>query len=565
MDRVTSAVRALRRIHVHAPAAGSVRVVVRTRRTPIKVTPIAARRELAGRGDWVAEFVVEVGDHYSVVVDDGPPLLDPNCRDVVMTAEGSRSVVREPWPRHPQGAPLASPPVVYELHVRGLGRTFRGCIQHLDRIAATGANVLELMPVHPFDRTDNYWGYMPMVWGAVHRAYASEPDRAAEELADLVTAAHERGMHVWIDVVFNHTGEGDPSLPTHSLRGLDDANAYRRDANGRYTNDSGCGNDINPADPNVRRLVLEALDRYADLGVDGFRFDLASLLTRDGGELVRQIDEWGRGRGVALIAEPWDMGSYEVGSPVWPAGWLQWNDRFRDDVRGFLRGESGLVHAICQRVQGSPDLFADGAATSLNFVSAHDGLTMHDLTAITDDRHRSWDCGPALRMQQLKNFFTLLLLSAGTPMWVMGDEFGRTQEGHANPYDIDSPLTWVDWQRAQEWSELTDFVAALSALRRAHPPHDFRFHGVGPDVDEGFESRSLAWCAGDLYVMVNAWWQPLTFGVHEPGEWIVALETAPAATLPDAPLDGVQAVLPVADQVVVPPRSIVVLQRPPAG
>jgi len=511
------------RIAVPAPAATSVVVHVRSCRGPHhEERRVVAQHET---GLWVAEVEGERGDHYWISVDGGPPLLDPSCRDLVWTAAGPRSVMREPWPVFPPAPALSAPPMVYELHVRGFGRTLRGCIEHLDHVASTGANVIELMPLHPFDSRGNYWGYMPVVWGAVHREYAHEPERAAEELADLVEAAHARGMHVWLDVVFNHTGEGDAGMPTLCLRGMDDAHVYRHHELGRYTNDSGCGNDIDPSDPYVRRLVLEALDRFARLGVDGFRFDLASLLTRDGGELVRMISEWGAWRGVTLVAEPWDMGSYQVGSPLWPTDWLQWNDRFRDDVRGFLRGEPGLVSAIRQRVQGSPDLFGHPGA-SLNFVSAHDGLTLYDLTAVTNDRHRSWDCGPELRLQQLKNFFTLLLLSAGTPMWVMGDEFGRSQQGHDNPYDVDGPLTWVDWATVGEWSELTEFVRALARLRRAHPPTEFVFHGVQPEVDESHESRSIAWCAGDLYVMVNAWWEPLTFEVHEPGDWRVVLTTA---------------------------------------
>lgn len=530
------------RVDVPAPSATSLVVVVRPCRGADHEERRVVARQEAGR--WTAEIEAEAGDHYWISVDGGAPLLDPSCHDLEWTEDGPRSVVREPWPVFPAAPPLTSPPVVYELHVRGFGRTFRGCIEHLDHVAATGANVIELMPVHPFDDRDNYWGYMPLVWGALHRPYALEPDRAAEELADLVEAAHARGMHVWLDVVFNHTGEADTAMPTYCLRGLDDAGSYRHHELGRYTNDSGCGNDIDPSNPFVRHLVLEALDRFVRLGIDGFRFDLASLLTRDGGELVRMISEWGRWRGVTLIAEPWDMGSYQVGSPVWPAGWLQWNDRFRDDVRGFLRGEPGLVPMIRQRVQGSRDLFGHAGA-SLNFVTAHDGLTLHDLTAVTSDRHRAWDCGPALRPQQLRNFFTMLLLSAGTPMWVMGDEFGRSQDGHDNPYDIDGPLNWVDWTTADDWSSLTDFVRALVRLRRAHPPTEFVFHGVGPDVDESFESRSIAWCSGGLYVMVNAWWEPLTFEVQAAGEWRVVLATAghPAAGA----------------TVTVAPRSIVVL------
>ena len=526
------------RIAVPAPGATSVELHVAGRQLPA----------VADGAYWRAQTLAEPGEHYWVTVDGGPPLVDPSCRDLAWTDDGPRSVVREPWPTYPKAPPLAYPPVVYELHVRGFGRTYRGCIEHLDHVAASGANVIELMPVHPFDSRGNYWGYMPVVWGAVHREYAMEPDRAAEELADLVEAAHSRGMHVWLDVVFNHTGEGDATMPTYSLRGLDNAGAYRHTRDGAYTGDSGCGNDIDPSNPYVRHLVLEALERYARLGIDGFRFDLASLLTRDGGELVRLITEWGRWRGVELVAEPWDLRAYQVGSPLWPAEWLQWNDRFRDDVRGFLRGEPGLVPAMAQRVQGSPDLFGDGAPqASLNFLTAHDGLTLHDLTAFTDDRHRSWDCGPELRVQQLKNYFTVLLLSAGTPMWVMGDEFGRSQHGHDNPYNVDGPLTWVDWASADAAHDLGGYVRALVRLRRTHPPTDFRFHGVGPELDDSFESRSLAWCSGDLYVMVNAWWQPLTFGIHEAGEWRLALSS-----------DGAR---PTPDGWHVPARSCVVLRR----
>ncbi len=528
-------------LRIAVPAPGATQVVLHLADRTVVAEP---------DGDlWWAQTSATPGEHYWLTVDGGQPLVDPGCRDLAWTAAGPRSVVRAPWPICPQAAPLAHAPVVYELHVRGFGRTFRGCIEHLDHVASTGANVIELMPVHPFDSRVNYWGYMPVVWGAVHREYAERPERAAEELAELVAAAHARGMHVWLDVVFNHTGEGDPTLPTYTLRGLDRRGLYRHTPDGRPTDDSGCGNDVDPTHPFVRRLVLEALERFADLGIDGFRFDLASLLTRDGGGLVELIGEWGRARGVRLIAEPWDLAAYEVGSPRWPADWLQWNDRFRDDVRGFLRGEPGLVPAIRERVQGSPDLFGTGTPTpSLNFVTAHDGLTMHDLTAYTSDRHRSWDTGGDLRMQQMKNYFTLLLLSAGTPMWVMGDEFARTQHGHDNPYDVDGPLTWVDWTAAERGCELTDHVRALVALRRAHPPGDFRFHGVGAEVDDTFESRSLAWCAGDLYVMVNAWWQPLTFGVHEPGEWKLALSTADARPTDD-------------DRWRVPPRSCLVLRR----
>ncbi len=539
-----------RTVRIRSPHATQVRLVVRSCHpgAPDVVVDARPEHEDGGAGWWVAQFHAEPGDLYWLVVDDGPALLDPSCHDLALTAEGPRSVMREPWEPRPAGRALAAPAIVYEAHVKGLGGGYLGCIERLDHIASTGANVLELMPVHPFDDHDNYWGYMPLVWGAVHRGYAQRPERAAEELAELVAAAHQRGMHVWLDVVFNHLGEGDAAMPVRSIRGMDEAAVYRHHADGRPTNDSGCGNDIDPADPWVRRLVIDALDRYADLGVDGFRFDLASLLTRDGGGLVTRITEWADTRGVLLVAEPWDLGAYQVGHGwPWPT-WLQWNDRFRDTVRGLLRGENGWVRAVRQRVQGSPDLFGpDGAARTINFIDAHDGLTLHDLTTVTSDRHHSWDCGPELRMQQLKNYFALLLLSAGTPMWVMGDEFARSQQGHDNPYDIDGPTTWVDWTRATTWSELTDFVRTLVALRRRHPMMQFHFHGVGPTIDLGFLSHSLAWRTGDLYVMVNAWWEPLTFEVQGDGPW-----TQVAATAAPGVVSGAYTLAP---------RSVVVLER----
>ncbi|MCB0982182.1 MAG: hypothetical protein H6513_00845 [Acidimicrobiaceae bacterium] len=510
---------------------------------------VDAARDQDGR--WVAACDAADGDRYWLLVDDGPPLLDPHCRDVELTADGPRSVFRAPWGPAPQAPALLEPPVVYELHVKGFGGSYLGCIDHLDHVVEVGANVIELLPVHPFEDAENYWGYMPLVWGAVHRGYAAQGERAAEELMALVAAAHERGLHVWLDVVFNHTGDDGLAHPVRSLRGLDERGLYRHHADGRPYNDSGCGNDVDPSHPYVRELVMEGLQRLADLGVDGFRFDLASLLTRDGGGLVDMITAWGDERGLALVSEPWDLGAYQVGHGwPWPT-WWQWNDRFRDDIRGFLRGEHGLVHAVRQRVQGSPDLFGpDGPRRSLNFVAAHDGLTMHDLTTVTSDRHHAWDCGPELRMQQLQNYFTMLLLSAGGSMWVMGDEFGRSQQNHDNPYNIDGPLTRVDWAAAGEWHRLTEYVQALQRLRRAHPPGEFRFFGVGPDIDEGFLSHSLAWSSNGLYVMANAWWEPLEFEVQEPGEWRVVLATAVATS------SGTGAV-----RYTLAPRSIVVLQR----
>ncbi len=536
-------------VTVHAPAATSVAVVVSHEAGDTVEAPLLRDEH----GTWSVAVDASPGDRYWLIVDGEGPLLDPHASDVVFDERAHPwSMVRGPWPKRSSLGRHHTDPIVYELHVRNFARTFAGVAEHLDHIAGLGANVVELMPVHPFDTTDNAWGYMPVVWGAVHRPFAAGEDAAAE-LADLIANAHERGLEVWLDVVFNHTGEGEATMPTWCLRGIDDANAYLHRADGSYNDDAGCGNVADPSNAQIRELVLEALDRYADLGFDGFRFDLASILTRDvdesgRSELVAQITAWAASRRVVLIAEPWDLAAYQVGSSVWPDEWAQWNDRFRDQVRGFVRGEPGLVGALQQRLQGSPDLFAS-PQRSINFVTAHDGLTLHDLTIVTSDHHHSWDCGPELRMQQLTNLFTLLLLSAGTPMFVMGDEFARTQGGDPNPYDVDGPSVWVDWDRLAEWHGLCEYVRALIELRRECPPTaPFRFHGVDVEPDHSFESRSLAWCSGDLYVMANAWWEPLMFGVHEPGPWDVALATAGWAGDPS-------------NTVEVPPRSIVVLRR----
>jgi glycogen operon protein len=546
---------AVRTVRVHAPHVAELDLFVAT--SP-HAEPQRVPMQRDG-GHWNATIEADDGSHYWLVADGVGPLVDPAAADVVVLDDGTAlGVFRGPWPGGEQLATRHADPVVYELHVRGFARTFDGVAARLDHLVDLGVNVIELMPVHPFDPADNYWGYMPLVWGAVHRPYAAPGDDPAAALAAFVARAHERGIEVWLDVVFNHTGEGDAALPTRSLRGLDDRGAYLHHSDGRYVDDSGCGNTIDPSDPTVRELVLEALERFAALGIDGFRFDLASILTRDGGGLVRAIGDWASRRGVRLVAEAWDLAAYQVGPGFPDARWAQWNDRFRDDVRGFLRGEAGRVPGMIQRVQGSPDLFPDDPARSINFVTAHDGLTLHDLTIVTSDRHHSWDCGPALRPQMVRNAFCLLLLSAGTPMFVMGDEFARTQQGHDNPYDIDSPLTWVDWTRFDEWRPLYDTVRSLIGLRRRTAGElvggGVRCYGVDRLPDETHESRSLAWATDDLYVMANMWWEPLTFTIHEPGPWRLWLCTADA-DVPTRSRDELAG----GGTVVVPPRSVTVL------
>ncbi len=455
-------------VRVHAPRALTVELVEFVDDVAVARSPLQRDGD-----DWTGD--VADGVTYGLVADGAGPgfdpskvLLDPRALEVHLPAGLDRALARrrgEPNEGRgplavvraapaPRGTPRRSArlPCVVELHVDGYTRrtsgaapgTFRALVAELPRLRDLGATVVELMPVHQSDPQEgSYWGYMPLALGAVEGRYAAGPDAAAE-LAELIEAAHELDLEVWLDVVFNHTTEVDAGGPTYSLRGLCDQEAYRHDQHGAYVQSSGCGNDLDVRSPFVADLVVWALDRLADLGVDGFRFDLAAVLTHDDG-FVARLDAWAAQRGVRMIAEPWDAaGRYQLGRD-WPgSGWLQWNDRFREDGRGFLRGEAGLVAALQQRLQGSPDLF-DAPHHSVNFLACHDGFTLHDVVAY-DRKHneangegnrdgahddRSWNCGwegevgapaevLALRRRQLRNAWALLLLAHGVPMWSAG-------------------------------------------------------------------------------------------------------------------------------------------------
>ena len=583
-----------------------------------------ARSPLQRDGDdWTGD--VADGVTYGLVADGHGPgfdpskvLLDPRALEVHLPSGLDRALARRRGEPNEGRGPLAvarstpaprgtsrrseRPPCVVELHVDGYTRrtggdapgTFRALVAELPRLRDLGATVVELMPVQQSDpREGSYWGYMPLAVGAVERRYAVGPD-AAGELAELVAAAHELDLEVWLDVVFNHTTEVDAGGPTYSLRGLCDEEAYRHDGHGAYVQSSGCGNDLDVRSPFVADLVVWALDRLADLGVDGFRFDLAAVLTHDDG-FVARLDSWAAQRGVRMIAEPWDAaGRYQLGRG-WPGtGWLQWNDRFREDGRGFLRGEEGLVATMQQRLQGSPDLF-DAPHQSVNFLACHDGFTLHDVVAY-DRKHneangegnrdgahddRSWNCGwegeigapadvLALRRRQLRYAWALLLLSHGVPMWSAGDEFGRTQGGNNNAYNQDNETSWVDWARRPAYLDLERFVAALLAWRHHEPVFAapgfwrdaIRWYGARGPVDTSPSSRSLAWQVGELYVMANSWWEPLDFDVQAPGPWVRIVDTALPAPDDIVPVTDLATAPPVADRYPLAPRSLVVLHRP---
>ncbi|WP_374936865.1 glycogen debranching protein GlgX [Streptomyces sp. Ru73] len=442
--------------------------------------------------------------------------------------------------------------VIYELHVRGFTKrhpdipeplrgTYAGlahpaAIGHLTRL---GVTAVELLPVHQFAHEDhllrrglrNYWGYNSIGYFAPHAAYAASGTRGQQvgEFRRMVRALHDAGIEVILDVVYNHTAEANEMGPTLSFRGIDNRGYYRLQQDPRrYADYTGCGNTLHVVQPNVLRLITDSL-RYwvTEMGVDGFRFDLAAALARSMHDVdmlspfLAVIAQDPVLRRVKLIAEPWDvgMGGYQVGA--FPPLWTEWNDRYRDTVRDFWRGAQHDVRDLGYRLSGSSDLYAWGGRrpqASVNFVTAHDGFTLRDLVSYehkhneangednrdgTDD-NRSWNCGAegetddpdvrALRRRQLRNLLTTLLLSTGVPMLVAGDELGRTQQGNNNGYCQDNELGWLDWSLADdpEWRPLTELVSRLIALRRAHPVLRRRaFFSGRPNGPDGL--RDLAW------------------------------------------------------------------------
>ena len=466
----------------------------------------------------------------------------------------SKSVVISPFfdwdndrpPRTPYNAT-----VIYEAHVKGLTQThpeipeeIRGTyaavahpvmIEHYKKI---GVTAIELMPVHQFihdshlaDRgMTNYWGYNTIGFFAPHNDYASSGQRGqqVQEFKAMVKALHAHGLEVILDVVYNHTAEGNQLGPTLSFRGIDNSAYYRLvdGDQGHYYDTTGTGNTLLMRHPHVLQLIMDSL-RYwvTEMHVDGFRFDLASSLARQFHEvdrlssffdLVQQDPVVSQTK---LIAEPWDIGEggYNVGQ--FPPLWTEWNGKYRDVMRDYWRGEPETLADFASRLTGSADLYEqDGRRpyASINFVTAHDGFTMHDLVSYNDkhnqangeggndgERHNSsWNCGVegetddldvvALREQQKRNFLTTLILSQGVPMLLHGDELGRTQGGNNNVYAQDSELAWIDWDRAKEFGFLTEFVGRLTKLRADHPVFRRRRHFSGR-VTKASGVRDIGW------------------------------------------------------------------------
>jgi glycogen operon protein len=561
------------------------------------------------------------------------------------TAYAMKSVVADPARYDWDGdAPLRRPfaeTVIYEMHVRGFTThpssgvaaskrgTYAGLVETIPYLKDLGVTAVELLPVFQFDPQAappgrvNYWGYQPVSFFAPHHAYSSRPDALGvlDEFRDMVKALHRAGLEVILDVVFNHTAEGGQDGPTLCYRGLAN-DIYYILANDRshFTDCTGCGNTLNANQPIVRRLIQDSL-RYwvTQMHVDGFRFDLASVLSRDerghplpDPPVLWDIESDPQLAGTKLIAEAWDAaGLYQVGRFVGDS-WQEWNGRFRDDVRRFLKGDGGSVSGVATRFLGSPDLFGHEereAEQSVHFVACHDGFTLNDLVSYNhkhnesngennrdgSDDNLSWNCGvegpsddrviEALRNRQVKNFLTLTLLAVGTPMLLMGDEVRRTQQGNNNAYCQDNEISWFDWTLLDKHADVHRFVKELIAFRQRRDVTmggttislnelllraDFDWHGTTLDCPDWSEhSHSLAFTMKSLrsrfllHGMLNAYWEPLSFELPPVTEsehrWRRCVDTSLAS--PDDVRRWEEAPMVDSTRYLVQPRSIALVAR----
>lgn len=521
-------------------------------------------------------------------------LIDPYAKAVAFSESCPKSVVADLQVYDWEGdLPLYRPfskTIIYEMHVSGFTKnpnsevtqsklgTYAGMIEKIPYLQELGVTAVELMPVFQFDpRTEdgrpNYWGYNPVSFFSVHEGFSSRqnPLEALDEFRDLVKALHRAGIEVILDVVYNHTAEGGAGGPTYSFKGIDNRMYYSLEENkADYRNYSGCGNILNANQPMVRRMILDSLHFWVKhMHVDGFRFDLASILSRDGkGHLIENppilwdIESDPVLAGTKLIAEAWDAaGLYQVGTFVGDS-WKEWNGKFRDDVRSFMKGDNGKIKSFISRMIGSPDLYGHQdrePEQSVNFVTCHDGFSLYDLVAyghkhneLNGEGNRdgandnlSWNCGvegpthdpriEALRERQIRNFFTTVLLAVGTPMISMGDEVKRTQRGNNNPYCQDNELSWFDWDLVRENQALFRFVKMLVARRLSRESSQtenamslkdlldkgrITYHGVklgSPDWSD--HSHTIAFSvesfsqSTSMHIMMNAYSEKLEFEV----------------------------------------------------
>jgi glycogen operon protein len=436
----------------------------------------------------------------------------------------------------------------------------------LEHLLQLGVTAVELLPVHyHIDEAFlvergrmNYWGYNTLGFFAPDPRYsASGAEGAMQEFQAMVRRLHSVGIEVILDVVYNHTAEGNHLGPTLSLRGIDNVAYYRlADDRSRYVDFTGCGNSLNVGHPRTLQLIMDSLRFWVlEMHVDGFRFDLASALARD----LWEVDRLGAFfdiihqdpilSDVKLIAEPWDLGpnGYQVGN--FPVLWTEWNGKYRDCVRRFWKGRGGTVSELASRLAGSSDLYAHNGrrpTASINFITAHDGFTLRDLVSYNhkhneangeDNRdgsndNDSWNCGtegetsdPAintLRARQQRNFLTTLLLSQGVPMLLAGDEFGHTQQGNNNAYCQDTPLAWLNWNLSNEQRELLEFTRGVMNLRKSHPVFRRRHFFQGRPI-HGADIKDIYWFKPDGHEMSDADWhagQTRCLGVGLPGDQI---------------------------------------------
>ena len=540
-------------------------------------------------------------------------LIDPYGRALVMPATYDRSAACVPGDNaaHAMKSVVADPrgydwegdlplkrsysrTVIYEMHVAGFtshpssgvaeGKrgTYAGLIEKIPYLQELGITAVELLPVFQFDPHDapaglvNYWGYSPISFFAPHAAYSSRKDPLGplNEFRDMVKALHRAGIEVILDVVYNHTAEGDHKGPTACYRGFANNVYYIMDEKGGHIDHSGCGNTLNANHHVVRRLIIDSLNYWVkEMHVDGFRFDLASILSRDeqgqplkNPPIIWDIESDPALAGIKLIAEAWDVGGlYQVGSFIGDS-WKEWNGEFRDDVRSFMKGDNGMISRFVARLLASPDIYGHQEREpeqSINFITCHDGFTLNDLVSYNtkhnmangENNHDgsvanlSWNCGfegptddPAvekLRNRQVKNFLTVTLLALGTPMILMGDELRRTQGGNNNAYCQNNELSWLDWSLLARHGDIHRFTRLLIAarlMRSSASVEDLslnqllgqarlEWHGVrlhAPDLSN--ESHSIALTVWSVtrqvvfHYMVNAYWQPLTFRLPAPGK-----------------------------------------------
>lgn len=506
--------------------------------------------------------------------------------------------------------------IIYEMHVRGFTMsptsgveargTFEGIREKIPYLKELGVNAIELMPIFEFDEMDSareyegrqlldYWGYNTVCFFAPNTSYSSvqEHNHEGDELKRLIRELHENGIEVILDVVFNHTAEGNDLGPTFSFKGIDNKIYYMLTPEGYYYNFSGCGNSVNCNHPIVRQFIMDCL-RYwvVEYRVDGFRFDLASILSRDQNgapmdnpPLLENMAFDQILSGVKLIAEAWDAGGlYQVGTfPSWNR-WAEWNGRYRDDMRRFLKGDDGMAPAAVARMTGSRDIYdplVRGQSASVNFLTCHDGFTLYDLYAYNmkhneangwnntdgDNNGNSWNCGcegdaqdaqvEALRRRMIKNAFAALLCSRGPAMFYAGDEFCNTQYGNNNAYCQDNEISWLDWSRKEKYADVYAFAQFMIRFRKEHPvlrkptrPAACGFadisyhHGRAWNADCGNNARLIGLLyagqddagADDLvFVGVNTYWEKLgtSFPDAPSGkQWMLVADTAREEALP---------------------------------